>query len=74
MEYLAEHGIGTMIHYPVPPHLQPAYAELGVGAGTYPITERIHREVFSLPMWPQMTFSEQDYVIEVLNGFKPRRV
>ena len=74
MEYLAEHGIGTMIHYPVPPHLQPAYAELGAGVGTYPITERIHREVFSLPMWPQMTFSEQDYVIEVLNGFKPRRV
>jgi dTDP-4-amino-4,6-dideoxygalactose transaminase len=61
-------GIGSMIHYPVPPHLQPAYAELGLGEGTYPISESIHGEVLSLPLWPQMSMAQQDYVIEILNG------
>ena len=47
-------GIGTMIHYPIPPHLQPAYAELGFSEGAYPLTEAIHREVLSLPMGPHL--------------------
>lgn len=51
---LSDAGIGTMIHYPVPPHLQPAYAELGMPAGAWPISEAIHREVLSLPLWPGM--------------------
>ncbi|MFA7077452.1 MAG: DegT/DnrJ/EryC1/StrS family aminotransferase, partial [Syntrophomonas sp.] len=49
LQHLADRGIGAMIHYPVPPHLQPAYAELKIGAGAYPISEMIHRQVFSLP-------------------------
>jgi dTDP-4-amino-4,6-dideoxygalactose transaminase len=52
---LAERGIGTLIHYPVPPHLQPAYAELGHGPGDFPVAEAIHREVLSLPLWPGMS-------------------
>ena len=52
---LQQAGIGTMIHYPIPPHLQPAYTELGYGAGAFPISEAIHREVLSLPMGPQLT-------------------
>ncbi len=48
--HLAEQGIGTMIHYPIPPHLQPAYAELEIKQGSLPIAEAIHREVLSLPM------------------------
>lgn len=51
---LASVGIGTMIHYPIPPHLQPAYAELGFRAGAFPIAEAIHREVLSLPMGPHL--------------------
>ncbi len=47
-------GIGTMIHYPIPPHLQPAYAELGHSPGAFPIAEAIHREVLSLPMGPHL--------------------
>ena len=47
-------GISTMIHYPIPPHLQPAYEELGYGTGAFPITEAIHREVLSLPMGPHL--------------------
>lgn len=48
-------GIGTMIHYPIPPHLQPAYVDLGYKKGDYPISEAIHNTVLSLPMWPGMT-------------------
>lgn len=70
VDYLAGNGIGTMVHYPVPPHLQPAYQELGMGAGSYPVTEKIHQEVLSLPLWPQMSLVEQDYAIEILNGVK----
>ena len=47
-------GIGTMIHYPIPPHLQPAYAELGFALGAFPIAETIHQEVLSLPMGPHL--------------------
>jgi dTDP-4-amino-4,6-dideoxygalactose transaminase len=60
---LNEAGIGTMIHYPIPPHLQPAYAELGLAAGTLPITEAIHREVLSLPIGPTMTDEDARQVI-----------
>ena len=51
---LADAGIGTMIHYPIPPHLQPAYSELGYAPGTFPIAEAIHRDVLSLPIGPHM--------------------
>ena len=70
LQHLADRGIGAMIHYPVPPHLQPAYAELKIGAGAYPISEMIHRQVFSLPLWPQMSLAQQDYVVEILNGIR----
>jgi len=70
MQQLGDQGINTMVHYPVPPHLQPAYAEMGRGPGSYPLAEKIHQEIFSLPLWPQMSLSEQDYVIQVLNGVK----
>jgi dTDP-4-amino-4,6-dideoxygalactose transaminase len=51
---LTEEGIGTMIHYPIPPHRQEAYVELRYLEGTYPIAERIHREVLSLPIGPHL--------------------
>jgi dTDP-4-amino-4,6-dideoxygalactose transaminase len=70
LQHLADRGIGAMIHYPVPPHLQPAYAELKIDPGAYPISEMIHRQVFSLPLWPQMSLAQQDYVIEILNGIR----
>jgi dTDP-4-amino-4,6-dideoxygalactose transaminase len=54
-DHLREHGIETLIHYPIPPHLQPAYQELGLPAGSFPITECIHREVLSLPMGPHLS-------------------
>lgn len=51
---LGDLGIGTMIHYPIPPHLQPAYAELQYKQGDFPIAEIIHREALSLPIGPHL--------------------
>ena len=60
---LEERGIGTLIHYPVPTHLQPAYAELGWSEGSLPIAEKAHREVLSLPIWPGMSDVQAEQVI-----------
>lgn len=51
---LTEHGVGTLIHYPVPVHLQPAYRGRLAPEGALPVTERVAREVLSLPMYPQL--------------------
>jgi dTDP-4-amino-4,6-dideoxygalactose transaminase len=53
-EHLAREGIGTMIHYPIPPHLQSAYADLRLGLGSFPLAERMAEQVLSLPMGPHM--------------------
>jgi dTDP-4-amino-4,6-dideoxygalactose transaminase len=65
---LAEAGVGTLVHYPLPPHLQPAYAELGLRAGAFPIAEAIHREVLSLPMGPTMTLAEAQQVVAAVRA------
>ena len=65
---LAEQGIGTLIHYPVPPHRQPAYVELGYDEGDFPIAEAIHREVLSLPLWPGMTEAQVDALIAAVRA------
>ena len=59
-------GIGTLIHYPIPPHLQVAYAELGYSTGTFPIAERIHCEVLSLPMGPHLDKRQLQSVISAV--------
>ena len=56
-------GIGTVIHYPVPPHLQPAYENLSITKGQLPLSELIHNRVISLPLWPQMTNEQVDEVV-----------
>jgi dTDP-4-amino-4,6-dideoxygalactose transaminase len=63
-EELARRGVGTDVHYPTPPHLQRAYADLRYRKGAFPISERIHRQVLSLPIGPHMTDAEVAYVIE----------
>lgn len=62
-QQLNQAGIGTLIHYPTPPHLQGAYADLGLGKGAFPIAERMHDEVLSLPMFPSMTPAQTNRVI-----------
>lgn len=67
-EHLTEMGVQSLIHYPIPPHKQKAYAELnGV---SYPITEKIHSEVLSLPISPVMTKEEVNKVVTAINLFR----
>lgn len=63
-----EQGIGTMIHYPVAPHLQPAYAELGLERGAFPLSERLHDQVLSLPMGPTLSDAEVEQVIAAVRA------
>lgn len=59
---LAAYGVQTVIHYPTPPHLQPAFAHLGYQRGAFPVTERISSEILSLPIWPGMSADAIDHV------------
>ena len=63
---LAAANIGTGIHYPIPLHQQKAYAHLGYKTGDFPVTEKIAREIMSLPMFPQLTREQQQYIAEKL--------
>lgn len=69
-EYLADSGIGTVKHYPIPMHMQKAYEDLGIQKGQLPIAEEISRTVLSIPMYYGMTDKEVNYVIEKLNNFR----
>jgi dTDP-4-amino-4,6-dideoxygalactose transaminase len=66
-KYLLENGIQTMIHYPIPPHQQKAFSEWN--HLSFPITEKIHNEVLSLPISPVMTKNEVDFVVSILNQY-----
>jgi dTDP-4-amino-4,6-dideoxygalactose transaminase len=66
--YLHEKGVGSLIHYPIPPHKQEALKEFA--NLDLPVTERIHNEVISLPISPVMTEEEVNYVIQVCNAYK----
>ncbi len=70
IEYLEDKGIGTIIHYPIPPHLSEAYQYLGFKKGDFPITERYANEVVSIPLYNGMLEEEQDYVIRAINEFR----
>lgn len=72
--HLAEAGIGTGIHYPIPLHLQKAYQQLGHKKGDFPVTERVAAEIVSLPMFPQMTEAMQDLVAQSVKEFLAARV
>jgi dTDP-4-amino-4,6-dideoxygalactose transaminase len=68
-QHLTEQGIGTLIHYPVPPHLQEAYAHMAIPAGTYPIAEELATTSLSLPMWPGMTEEDVAAVVKAVRSF-----
>ncbi len=69
IEHLSSHGIGTIIHYPVPPHLSTAYDYLGIKKGSLPLTERCADTILSIPMYNGMTEQEIDFVIQKINEF-----
>ena len=65
---LANAGVGTLIHYPIPPHLQGAYANLNLKTGAFPISEGMHNEVLSLPIGPNMSLQDADAVIAAVRA------
>lgn len=67
--HLADNGIQTLIHYPIPPHRQPAYRHWD--KLSLPITEVLHEEVLSLPMGPMLSLEEAERVIQCINAFHP---
>jgi dTDP-4-amino-4,6-dideoxygalactose transaminase len=66
-EYLENLGIKTLIHYPIPPHKQKAFSEWN--HLSYPITEKIHDEVISIPLYPLLSMEEKKYIVNALNNY-----
>lgn len=68
-QYLSENNIGTLIHYPVPPHLQNAYADLNYKKGDFPIAEEIAATCLSLPLYPGLSLANQETIINSIKSF-----
>lgn len=67
-KHLTDNGIGTMIHYPIPPHLQEAYSHLGFKRGDFPIAEELADTMLSLPMWPGMEKNQTHFISSTLRN------
>jgi len=70
--HLAEQGVQTQVHYPIPSHLSEAYASLGFQKGSFPVTEKLAKNVLSLPVYNGMGKEETAFIIKAVNGFTPR--
>jgi dTDP-4-amino-4,6-dideoxygalactose transaminase len=68
-QFLSQHGVPTIIYYPVPLHLQHVYATLGYHAGDFPVAEQVARQILPLPIYPELTDQQVDYVIETIRQF-----
>jgi len=73
-QHLSNAGIGTLIHYPIPPHLQEAYQDLGYAAGDFPLAEAIAATTLSIPLWPGMTRQMVDTVADTIKSFYERAI
>jgi dTDP-4-amino-4,6-dideoxygalactose transaminase len=67
--FLSKKGIGTLVHYPIPPHLQPAYHHLNIKKGDFPIAEAIAETVLSIPIWPGMKKENVEEVAAAIRSF-----
>ncbi len=73
MEHLKKAGIATGLHYPIPIHLQPAYAELGYKRGDFPITEAYAETIVSLPIFPELDDEKVTYVADAIREYMAAR-
>jgi dTDP-4-amino-4,6-dideoxygalactose transaminase len=64
-----EKGINTGLHYPVPLHMLDAYTKTKHFSGNYPVTEKVAREIISLPMFPELTVDQQEHIAYEINRF-----
>ncbi|MCA9469760.1 MAG: DegT/DnrJ/EryC1/StrS family aminotransferase, partial [Nitrospira sp.] len=71
--FLSEKGIGTEIYYPMPLHLQECYKDLGYREGTLPVAEAACKETVGLPVFPELTQQQQEYVVETIKQFYQNR-
>ena len=69
MAFLNQQGVGSGIHYPIPLHLQEAYRHLEYRQGDFPVSERVAREIVSLPMFPQLRAEQQKRVVDAVAQF-----
>jgi dTDP-4-amino-4,6-dideoxygalactose transaminase len=70
MHYLKDNGVLTGIHYPIPAHLQQAYAWLGLEKGTFPKTEDMADRILSLPMYPELTLENIERVVDLIKKYQ----
>ena len=70
MEHLKQHGVGTKVYYPIPLHRQECFADLGYKEGEFPESELAARETLALPIYPEITSTQQAYVIDTIKSFK----
>lgn len=66
LQELQKAGVGAGIHYPIPPHLSPAFASLGYGRGSFPVAEKLAGEILSLPMFPELTPDQTEHIFHAL--------
>mgnify|MGYP003288960116 CR=1 FL=1 len=71
MDHLKTRGVATKVYYPIPLHLQECFAYLGYKAGEFPEAETAARETFALPLYPELTTEQQEYVVNAIQDFKP---
>ena len=67
--FLEENNISCGIHYPISLHLQPAYKKLNYKKGDFPITEKITKEILSIPLYPELSQEQQEYIISKIKEF-----
>jgi dTDP-4-amino-4,6-dideoxygalactose transaminase len=68
-KHLSDQGVATIIYYPLPLHLQKVYADLGFRSGDFPVAEQISRKILPLPIYPELTDAQADYVVAVIRQF-----